>query len=623
MSIKYLPILALIAFGCKSTKSELKEIVMPWDRPNLDVGSGVDGVGETLKGQCVVFNDDDLKIPVGGNQKYGVWNLEVIKDRETLEKRLSLSASAKMSYAASGQGSLKAKFSEEQSTNDYNVYALASIQIYSGKKILRNASLHPEAVKMINNSKEEDFRKKCGDEYFKTVEYGGEFMGILEFSTTSTEYKKLIESELKAKGSGGLVKASGKVKFSEALKKCTEQTEVRIRGYQVGGGLPKLSDQMTLDGFLSAADSFIDSFNDKTLSDAAPFRAISEPYTNLMSYPFGANPIEIQGQRELIQEMDILRVRIRRALDNLDFVLLNPSQFKEFDESNLRKDREEYQVALNMIYKAARICFDDIAKCEQPKVSFPAKILPERRNPTETSRHPSCGVEAYKVGTGSVCGEPIYPKKRSVSCPVESYKSKASSACGVQLNKLKSSPACAPIYFEKENLSCSGTDKTVYQYFATTTSTPVVLPGAKRVEFTFLEPSGYDAAYRRVDPSRNCYGGIKGGDAAMTTCRWETVRWRCNTITLNITGAVLSSTCVSKPLLGKCRLAEHGIQGYEACRHHNHGVESYKTCEHSDHGVESYTSCEHPDHGEPIYPACAHESFGVELYKSCEHEIDL
>ena len=104
-----------------------------WEASDLDVGVGIDAISEETRGSCVKFSADDFKVPVGGNVRYQTWNFELIKDRSEFEKRLNLSAAAKLSYGTS-QCSLKATFSNEQKQSHFSVYALMHIRIYGGKK---------------------------------------------------------------------------------------------------------------------------------------------------------------------------------------------------------------------------------------------------------------------------------------------------------------------------------------------------------------------------------------------------------------------------------------------------------------------------------------------------------
>jgi hypothetical protein len=171
----------------------------------------------------------------------------------------------------------------------------------------------------------------------------------------------------------------------------------------------------------------------------------------------------------------------------------------------------------------------------------------------------ACGVAAYNVAIGEVCG-----------VKATTYREGSGDVCGaVDFVLMRSSQCGVESYQERKNKACPG-----------------------------------------YDPNRreNRYASQKtlqmGSPPPLPTCAAGDEAMRQNT-GLQISGwPEVETFCVKLP---SCRLPEHGVDQWNECRDPAHGP-VWGRCRHPNFGVESVE-----------FAACAHPSFGIAAYNVCWH----
>jgi hypothetical protein len=578
---------AIVSCKPRNFNSDSKEnsVRVPWENSaRLDIGKGVDAVNEDVRGFCVKFDPNDYTVPVAGNLRWQRWSFELIRSREEFERRLDVSAAAKLSFGLS-RGSVKAKFSEETKTNSFSVYALLNIHTAAGRKMLRTQEFTPSALELLQNNKMEEFRAKCGDEFVVAAEYGGEFFAILEFHADSAEKRRELETAISAASSTGA--ADGKLDSSlkERIKNLSQKTDLKIRGFQLAGTFATISEMMAVDTMINAADRFVGELG-KDINQASPLIAETDNYNVVPGYFSGKpNFVNISEQQQIISKLDMLRGQLRTKLDDIDYVLTHEREFTNINIAELQKARNTISQSMNSIYESADTCFRNITKCALPNITIPVVSIPAQSSGLVFGPHASCGVKLYKESRAAVCtsaaNPPIYKTQNSRSCGTERWDAVRDPQCGVEhYNSVAAYPCPVRNYVLRTDGSVCGED-------VTSSAGQVACPDGQRREIITIEPDG-------------CYDCDK---VPCSHCRVKQYKTNC----------YAPKTC---------RNPKFGIESYQTCEQPSFGVAQYKACVNpsANIGTEVFKTCAHPDHGVETYPTCRHQDFGIEEYNSCNHK---
>lgn len=286
-------------------------------RPEMALGRGIDGTSGALRGTCVEF--DDATVSAGG--QIATFGIQRLTNSEEFRNELSLDVSASYSSFASG----RLEFKQQQEFNRFSEYALATARVENSAESLDQASIRLTAhdEQLLQDGRADRFIERCGTHFLSTIVTGGEFFALFEFSTeTSTE---LEDIRAKAKANYGVFEASAE--FVSKLESMTSSESFELDVYREGDNGGTLPTEATK--AVEYAASFPEIIMDS--SNAIPFVAISQPYTNLPGADFGDSATNnIRYNREL----DLIAFTSNVYSDDMSdlrYVIENPSQFEEFD----------------------------------------------------------------------------------------------------------------------------------------------------------------------------------------------------------------------------------------------------------------------------------------------------
>jgi len=576
-SLAILSVAAAVAFpisGCKLLRkdSSAESINIPWDQNNLmEIGRGVDALSGSIRGRCLKFDPKtDYNEPVGGNFRSQTWGFELIQSREELEKKLDISAAAKMQYGPS-KGSVKAKFSEETKSNSFAVYAILNVTVRSGTKMLSSMKFIEEALELIRNNQMDAFRAMCGDEYVAAASYGGEFFALLEFHAGSAEAKRLLEVDVSAASGSGPLSGELDSQVKSRIRSLAQRSQLNIRGFQIAGTFTQITNLMNVESMIQSADRFIQEMS-KDINNNSPLVATTDSYSSV-PVAIANRPTlrSIATQQEYISDLDRLRGQIRTKLDDIDYILTHDREFQGINSTELQNARNILAVSRDKLYAAANSCFQDIAKCgTAPQIEIPTVTYPKQASGTVISARPSCEPKLYKLGEGEVCvtpsNPPIYKTAQTSNCGTMDLLPVRHELCGVERRASKAAAPCPPAEFKLKRHHDCGVETTKHSQ-----------NGCPDEWVLTREPE-------LVDTDRKVY--VRPGECT---------------------------------LYKACRIEANGAESYHTCEHESFEPVLYKACVKKEIGIGQpvYSTCAHPNHGRERWPSCRHKDFGTEDSNQC------
>ncbi len=317
--------------------------------PGMDYGTGYDTLTGEIRGDAVIRTEPTNPVGLDGQQT--LFKLEVVEDTHSLARSMEVNASASLRLGF-GSGSAKAAFVSQQEVNSYSVFCVVSVSVRNATKAMRDVTLNSSALKLVSSPMQ--FRKKYGDRFVSAISSGGEFYAILRISTQTQEEKANVAASIRAKGLTWNASAG----FKQTLESINTSYDMSAWVMQTGGSeLAVPVDQKSM--------------MDRALNFPLQVKGSAFPYSvELMDYqavaPAGYNPIRMQEQMNHLNVMSGYLYNYQDRLADIDYILMHPDEFSQFDRSALMKERDKFGTAADEIYAAAGICFDDYNHCSIP-----------------------------------------------------------------------------------------------------------------------------------------------------------------------------------------------------------------------------------------------------------------
>ena len=175
-------------------------------QPQIKIGQGFSTSLDQVKGLCLSnpqFETQEAKT-VGGGQTHEL-RYKIISESGQLSDFFNISTQAQLKVKGghlSGQVSAKANVVVQKSMNRNSVFlAISSVVKNQVSRIQEPLTVDPYWVERNTNAETksfnyDSFRRDCGDSFLASRLTGGEFYGLVEFSSESSTLKKMIEGEL-------------------------------------------------------------------------------------------------------------------------------------------------------------------------------------------------------------------------------------------------------------------------------------------------------------------------------------------------------------------------------------------------------------------------------------------
>jgi hypothetical protein len=170
---------------------------------NVRLGMGFNTLtGETTT--LAVVDQDPHVDPAGGGQTVR-YTLTICETSDQLDQALSISASA--SYTALfGTVEGRVDFARSFSEHRYYLYVVVRCRVENSVSFVTAPAPSDALAKLVGQDSTIDFeafRNQFGDSYVKSVQTGGEFIGVLRWQTTTQTEQTKISGEVKGQFTSG------------------------------------------------------------------------------------------------------------------------------------------------------------------------------------------------------------------------------------------------------------------------------------------------------------------------------------------------------------------------------------------------------------------------------------
>ncbi|PFL50206.1 hypothetical protein COJ30_29615 [Bacillus anthracis] len=226
----------------------------------------------------------------------------------------------------------------------------------------------------VDNPKE--FINQYGDTFVYGINTGGEYIGILEISSSNKEEFQNIQGSLSAQVNWDVITGEGLRSFGTVLQELKTKFNIKatvMRQGTNGEAIPIEPEQMIHDA--------VNFPNAVTGNNGYPYSVILVPY-NHIPHP-SAPPLNVDNQSEILEKLGNWREQFINFQNNLSYVINNQRQFPDAAQ-NLEKITERYNKISDEISKIvtnANSCFLDYTSCSLPHINLELldqKILPMR-----------------------------------------------------------------------------------------------------------------------------------------------------------------------------------------------------------------------------------------------------
>ena len=183
-----------------------------------NIGKGISSFDSQagLKDRCISLQASDV---FKEDVRSTTYRLELVKNKEELYDKIEASKSIGGSYEVFSANA-KASFVKEIMWNYNSNYILVR-----AKRVTHRESISSKNILLSKNSRNLfldsrlRFLESCGNQFAKTVEYGGEIFGIIEITASTYQEKQKIEGSLEASGSLGGLSANSSSSYKRTIQK--------------------------------------------------------------------------------------------------------------------------------------------------------------------------------------------------------------------------------------------------------------------------------------------------------------------------------------------------------------------------------------------------------------------
>ncbi|HET9239163.1 MAG TPA: hypothetical protein VFO10_18025, partial [Oligoflexus sp.] len=358
--------------------------------------------------------EDELVIP-DASDSFGqvvTYKITQIQTREDLEEHMDVSASASLNASVFG-ASGKMKFIQDNKIDRMAIYMLVSIEVLNPSRTARNIEYTDAAMKFLNANDFESFRKACGDEFIAGYSTGGSAYALVQLSTATREDRDAVEASLAV--NSGFFSASGDLK--SRLKEIVGKRDIYAKILKTAGsGVPVKSD-------IASVTALVENFTKEVATAPTIQKVVLRSYSTLPMNRI-PNPADRVTRWNSIEELSDLYKEQRKWLENIQYVLANPSYYVYTAEKEveLKNALEVVHRNMNSLTATYESCNDLTRACLLPDIEFFYVELPAEQVQEKIPPIPDFAI--YKED--AVCGARTTEFKEDASCGLETY----SEVCG-------------------------------------------------------------------------------------------------------------------------------------------------------------------------------------------------
>lgn len=305
-----------------------------------------------------------------------LFRVELVSSTESIIEKLNVSARASLKYGITGSGSARTSFSSLFKQNSYTIYILVRVMVTNKQTLLdlSKISIKADAARLYKNNPK-SFLKQYGDSFIYGLITGGEFIGVLEITSSTASELNEIRSAISGKASVGMWSGNASASFEHVMQKITSDYQMKATVYRQGG-----------EGELGIVEP------DQLIKDALQFPntvAGSQGFPkSVLVIPYNHIPIPdieedkvismVSLQESSLEQLGVLYQKFIKYQNDLLHALDYTEQFPNIEIEKVNKRSEALRGQINSIQKAARECFSDANKCNIPEIdlSLLENILP-------------------------------------------------------------------------------------------------------------------------------------------------------------------------------------------------------------------------------------------------------
>ncbi|MDA2302631.1 hypothetical protein PDN43_25860 [Bacillus cereus] len=360
----------------------------------MNLGVGFNSATRELHPVPALTNVTRIRdVPNAGGQEV-LFRLELAKETISFAKQLNVSSKDSLKIGSLGGGSTKAKFFSSFKEDSYTVYIFVYVLVNNSQTLLDMTEnpLIDGAANLFVNSPEE-FINQYGDTFVYGINTGGEYIGILEISSSTKEEFQMIQGTVSGHVNWEGATAEGLKSLETVIKELNTKFNITATVMRQGTSGEPIS--IEPEELIHDAVNFP---NAVTGNNGYPYSVILVPYNNIPHPP--APPLNIEQQSETLEKLGNWREQFLKFQNNLSYVINNQQQFPD-SAQNLETIKERYNKIsdeISKIVSQANSCFLAYTSCSLPHINL--DLLDEKILPMRIENIPSLGTTWYDEGAG-------------------------------------------------------------------------------------------------------------------------------------------------------------------------------------------------------------------------------
>lgn len=287
---------------------------IPWAQ-GMNYGMGVNLLNGDIPGKAV--NSGEITGPTQAGGQTTRYNLSLINSFEELYSSIGISVEASGHYglfSASG----KFSYAKESKINSQSTFLLARCVVENAFTQTEDAQIKPEASKLLEQGKTDEFQQRYGDGFVRGMQTGGEFFAVISITSSSREEQESIAASLQAKYGGIFASVEVDVNIDSKTKSKIAKSELTVSTYQKGGS----GDDQGLTADIEAVMARLKAFPTQVKNNPVPYDVQVASY-NTLALPEGPNPIDIQAQKDALVDYERIHLKLLTLRNEIEFLQLH------------------------------------------------------------------------------------------------------------------------------------------------------------------------------------------------------------------------------------------------------------------------------------------------------------
>jgi hypothetical protein len=340
-------------------------------------GSGYNSVKGTVLGDCIergettnIINEitrEDARCNSNGQCTHE--DIQLANSAASLRNALEVNAKGSFGLGVFG-GDARARFYNERASHHSSLFLYIKMDVVNHAERLAQYKLTDAASRLLAQNNHE-FHRRCGDQFVASIVTGGQFIAILEITTSSEEDRKELETSLDTTGLGWGASL-------EVAQKLTSISKDHKIGYTVikNGSISPIP-KMTPDEIIKAATNFPTEVSNR---DGAPWvRAVTTvSYDAVVDRP-GGELVDLTAQGLLLEDMADQMDDVLNILKKVEHIIQYPDMYEPFNRTRLFELKQALENIRASLARAARVCGLNPENCVMPNILFPQDRLPAQK----------------------------------------------------------------------------------------------------------------------------------------------------------------------------------------------------------------------------------------------------